>query len=282
MKKHLTSALFCFLVISSAAITLDSYQNNSRYYSHSKIRFATGIDKSGKPVGVSDKFKLLSSGGFTTTIFLSNDSAFNTSQFIVYVDSTDSYLSFGAFESKYIDITNLRSKTAHFNYTFKKAGKYTLSVYTKELAFVTKGHIEILNPDGKPSVNPLPTDAFFNSQNSTLYYLNSKIIFAEGIDAHGYPEREYKTLDISSGNVATTVIVSNDLPINTQQLMVTIERKDKDGKYQKYENKTYDFKNISDTQYNFKYTFREAGEYRFDIRTKESVWVNMARITVTK
>ncbi len=226
-----------------------------------------------------DRFSLSDNGKCSFTISFPNDTSLHTNAFLLYIDSTDSYLSTRAFDNK--PVVNKGEKNFALSYTLYKPGKYTFSLYTKEFKFITKKYLQVILPDASAGKKTGDGDfTYLSNTLNTLYYLNSKVVYAEGVDQYGYPLREYRNITMPAGGLTSNIIITNPYPINSPSLNITIEKENGAKQFMPVERKTIMVENPSENHFHFKYTFRTPGNYRIEIRAQSGIWINDGCLTI--
>ena len=155
-------------------------------------------------------------------------------------------------------------------------GDYKLSI--------TDGGIEILNDFYSVNVNEddilsesgsSDYSALYNDPNSTFYYIDSKVEFCESINENNEPVNFHT--EFHTGNVI--IFVSNNKPIITKNLKVSVYKLKGKNKQELIEEKYYPVDN-NEMNVSFIHYFGMKGSFLISVYTNDDVWVNDGNIKI--
>jgi hypothetical protein len=276
-----------------------SYNSNSSYnsenavttthYANSKVVFCENVDANWNPVGIYSIFTITPGNGFIK-MFVENAATLKTTAITakIHLEKSGVY-SFIDEQTYTFNADAVNSAKAAMNYDFSKngAGSYRVDFYSKENVFINSGYVTIQSnyaentskktEEVKSSVTSAPTNS---SVTNSDYYKNSKIYFFENGEEYDLAGEGRNSLYLNLGNNSAYIEVANDKALNTTKLLVSIEKKDSKGTYQPYEKKEFSYGDLNSTSVYFTYNFKEAGDYRFDVKSKEGFWVNADYVSV--
>jgi hypothetical protein len=277
---------------SSSAVT-------TAYFASSKIIFAQSADDKVQPVGASTNFTLTANPHFLKIFVYNNNTAIKTDLLSIDVykkiDGVDKFME----KAEYSGIGPTWTYF-HISYDFAKfgAGDYRLDFFTSGNIYINTGYVTInLKNSENIKSNTQPaksTVAATTTKTSALsdpslritavtssdYYKNSNIYFFENKEDFDLGGTGRNSLYLKIGSDVAYIEVTNDLRLNTSKLMVSIEKKDSRGTYQPYDKKEFSYDDLNSKSFYFTYNFKEVGDYRFDVKSKEGFWVNADYVSV--
>jgi hypothetical protein len=280
-----------------------SYNSNTSYssstvtsshYTNSKVLFCENIDANWNPVGIYSSFTLTPGTGIVK-IYLENGATLKTTAITakVYLQKSGVYTLVDQQTYTFGEEAKNHAK-AGMNYDFSKngAGLYRLDFYSKENVFINSGYVTIKskypeNAETKKEEAKVETPKTYSSNTSqggavtsSDYYKLSNIYFFEDKADFDLAGAGRNSLYLNLSSNTAYIEVTNDKALNTSKLLVSIEKKDSRGTYQPYDKKEFSYNDFSSTSFYFPYTFKETGDYRFDVKTKEGFWVNADYVSV--
>lgn len=270
----------------------DKSKKTTSDYIDSKIIFCENIDANWNPVGIYSSFTITPETGWVK-IYLENQPALYTTaitakvylqQFGVYSLVDEHTYTLGAEAKNHVK--------AGFGYNFSKngAGSYRLDFYSKEGVFINSGYVTIISKKTENSDKKTETQKSVNNNNpiggivtNSEYYKNSNIYFFEsGLDFDKAGTGRKFLYQNFSRDTAYIEVNNGEQAMKTSKLNIGISKKTSAGDYQNYDAISFNYNEPSSNMYYFTYRFKEAGDYRFDVKNAEGVWINAAYVTVYK
>lgn len=247
-----TLFLLCFH-FSNAGNRIESSQlNQSSPNFRARVYFSTevpvnGVAKEGKEFTIDP-----TNGSYLYIVIDNYPTNFTSSQLKVKIYKTNSALQLVSFEDKNYDI-NTGYYYSYIKYSFYSAGTYTFDIFTARDEFIGSGTV-VINASSSSSGTS-------NTSSSSDPYSKAKLYFSTETPSYGVAKDVKKfTIDRDGGYVYTVI---DNYPTNFPSASLTVYIYKYDGSsYVKKDEKTYDI-NTSYYYTYFKYTFREAGDYKF-------------------
>lgn len=221
----------------------------------------SGVAKEGKEFTIDPN-----SGSYLYVIIDNYPSNFVSSQLKIKIYKTNSSLQLVSFDDKVYDI-NTGYYYTYIKYTFYSAGTYTFDIFTNRDEFVGSGNIVI-----KTSEN--------SAGNTTAgdLYSKSRVYFSTDVPSYGVA-KDVKNFTIPRGGGYVYAIVDNypaNFNITTLKLYVY---KNVNGTYERQDSKTYTINGNYYFTY-FKWTFSDAGDYKFVVYDGNDKYVNTGYVTI--
>lgn len=217
----------------------------ARVYFSSEVP-VSGVAKEGKEFTIDP-----TNGSYLYVIVDNYPTNFTSGELKVKIYKTNGSLQLVSFDDKTYDI-NTGYYYTYIKYSFYSAGTYTFDIFTGRDEFIGSGSV-VINESGSRSSS--------SSSSSTDPYAKAKLYFSTETPSYGIAKDVKKfTIDRDGGFVYT--IIDNyptNFPNSTINLYVY---RYEDGSYVKKDEKTYTVNTGYYYTY-FKYTFTNAGDYKF-------------------
>lgn len=243
-----------------------------------KVVLCSDYTSNGTPSGIYTEWDINPSGGFIYILYNQPSYISTRDTWHLYIDKDwDDNGKYSAYET--IPLTpNEGKKWIVYDYKFTEKGKYIVSIQ--------KNGIEQAQSFCRISFKSNNTDG--NSSNDdddsidTYYYEYSEIKLCTNLDSDNKPLDESTEFQINreTGNVKVKIFLSNDAPLKTDKLNVSIYKgADSKSAYKEY---TVDIQPEWD-YVSFNNTFTEPGTYFIDIYTKNGIYINTSsEIIITR
>lgn len=116
---------------------------------------------------------------------------------------------------------------------------------------------------------------------NTFYYVDSKVIFCEDVDASNNPHNEATSFTIPATGGYLTIYVDNaDKPFNITDLTVNIYKKGSGSDYDDLVDTKYYTISKTNTATFFEYTFYSKGDYMVEVNSGSGTWINTGYVTI--
>lgn len=243
-------------------LSIDITQKNfrARVYFSNEVPVA-GVAKEGK------EYNIDANGSFLYVIVDNYPNNFGFSQIKVKVYKTGDNLQLKTHDERTYDINGSLYYT-YIKYSFYSAGTYTFDIHT------TGG--ELLG-SGSVIINMKSSGGSTNASNGDPY-AKSKLYFSTEQPSDGVA-KDVKTFNIGSdGGYVYTVIDNYPTNFTNSKLKIYIYRSE-GGTYVKKDEKTFDI-NTSYYYTWFKYTFYNAGDYKFVAYDGNDRYINTGYVTI--
>lgn len=238
-------------------------QNNfrARVYFSNEVP-VSGVAKEGK------EFTIDANGSFLYVVVDNYPTNFTSSQLRVKVYKTNSSLQLVSFDDKNYDI-NTGYYYTYIKYSFYSAGTYTFDVYTGGGDFIGSGSV-VINMNSSSSSS--------STSSSSDPYSKSRVYFSTEVPSYGIA-KDVKNFTIPRGGGYVYAIVDNyptNFNITSLKLYVY---KSIGGSYELQDEKTYTINGNYYFTY-FKWTFDDAGDYKFVVYDGNDKYVNTGYVSI--
>jgi|GEM_PF-2624226 len=279
MKKNfifLLLAVFCFFTVEAKKeITTSDHGETplrSRVYFSYEVP-VNGIAKEGKEFFIDPV-----NGSFLYAIVDNYPNNFNVSQIKAKIYKADG-LQNKFIEEKTYDI-NSSLYYSYIKYSFYSAGTYTFDIYTSSGEFLGSGSVSVKLKTATTNTSAEAKTSGTSSTNGTSIdpYIKSKVYFSTEVPSYGIA-KDVKAFDIKPGGGFVYVIVDNyPNNFNVGSLKMYMYKMI-NGQYEKRDEVTYTINSNYYFTY-FKYTFTDAGQYKFVVYDVNNKYVNTGYVTI--
>jgi hypothetical protein len=256
-------------IISSALILL----LNISLLSAQRIYFCDDYTSSGDPVGVHTKMTLPAAGGFVYVLYQNGPGNLDNGDYYLYIDKLSGN-NYTPFDVKTIT-TDPSKKWFVYDCQFLTAGDYRLTVKNPNQVEMTKDFLSLILDK--------VTDKTTNVT-STFYYTNSRLEATTEVNpVTGVIPAAYTSFTISptQGGRIYFKINNNGTALNTNKLIVFIDKKNNLGEFKPFDNQYFDLASKSTHWAYFYSDFFETGEYTLTVYNSAMVFINSVAFTIS-
>lgn len=184
----------------------------------------------------------------------------------------------------FVDVDDSRIATADIK--FSRSAVYTY-VITSAQRILDSGEIDIdvdmeslSNDYDNTQLDSTNYVDYYTDPASTMYYLYSKVSFANDVDATGNTINTLNeiAIDKTTGTDAYVVVTNNGKPIGTTNLIIDVYTKS--GRHEEFVetiHQAVDSKSLSTT---YRYHFTTKGHYVFKVYSQNETWINTGDVTI--
>lgn len=266
--------------VSLAAVATPFIAIQQERSTRARVYFSTQVPVNGVATEGKEFYIDPAKGSFVYVVVDNYPTPFNFSQLKVKVYKADG-LQNKMVEEKSFDI-NATLYYTYIKYSFFEAGTYTFDLYSTANEFIGSGSISIKkNNTVATNTSAEAKSSGTSSSTSTTTsdpYAKSKVYFSTDVPSFGIA-KDVKSFDVKPGGGFVYVIVDNypnNFKVSSLKLYMY---KMIDGKYEKRDEVTYTINSNYYFTY-FKYTFTDAGQYKFVVYDVNNKYVNTGFVTL--
>lgn len=283
MKRHIFLLLLAFVCCYSAKANndlVDSPNKSAQSTLRARVYFSNEVPVSGVAKEGKEFFIDPVAGSFIYAVIDNYPNNFNFTQIKAKIYKADG-LQNKLVEEKTYDINSSLYYT-YIKYSFYNQGTYTFDFYSGTGDFIGSGSVSIKNKTTTATNTSAEAKSTGSGTNTTSTssdpYVKSKVYFSTEVPSYGVA-KDVKSFDIKPGGGYVYVIVDNypnNFNIGSLKMYMY---KMINGQYEKRDEVTYTINSNYYFTY-FKYTFTDAGQYKFVIYDLNNKYVNTGYVTI--
>lgn len=263
-----------------AAIILFIFVAGITYATAQRIYFCDNYTQSGEPIGSNTLRSCPPEGGFVYILFQNGADLIREDRLYLSVDklSGDNYIPFDVKEV-YPD----KSKSwLVYDYNFINTGDYRVTVKNAQSKELAKDFIKLVPVENK-STTSSTGGIDYDDPSSMFYYTYSTVIAAVGVSETGFVTTQSTSfsIDRTLGGRIKFKVSNAGKALQTDRLIVYIDKKDASGNYVAQETKYFDVTNKYLDWTSFYIDFFASGDYNITVYSGSMVFINTVSINLS-